>query len=413
MMAVEEHRMNSILPEPLESPAIPLTHAGTTPETFGFRRLIAAVFSFPVFLCFALIGLMAFTIRNRFDDPDLWWHLRTGQIVWTTHSIPTTEFLSHTAAGHLWIPHEWLSELSLYGAYRLNGYPGLMFWFLISASLLVVLLYGLSWLYSGNAKVSFLGGLMGWYFGSIGLTVRPLVLGHLLLVVELLLLELGRTRDARWFWGLPVVFAIWVNCHASYAFGIFVLLVTVACAYCKLSIGPIVSTKWRPATGKTLALAAIASVIALFCNPMGWRLITYPLNTVFLQHNELLSYVDEWLPLPFLDARAAGLLLIMGGIGLVAAGGATIRLEEFILVSIRVRDHGGSSGLPPAFELLGRIRSEARPTSCERGVHLDCYRSRLRFFSNPIRTCVSSTQVEPCRRGRVCPQSAFIGSNVE
>ncbi len=49
---------------------------------------------------------------------------------------------------------------------------------------------------------------------------------YLLIVAELLLIHLGRTRNARWFFGLPIVFLIWINSHAS-----FILGIAVACAY--------------------------------------------------------------------------------------------------------------------------------------------------------------------------------------
>lgn len=299
----------------------------------GFLRVVRAAFSFPVFLAFSLCVLTALTVGGRFDDPDLWWHLRMGQIVWTTHTVPTTEVFSHTAAGHLWIPHEWLSQLSIYGAYQFAGYSGLMLWLIVLASLLLVLLYGYSWLYSGNGKLSFLGGLIGWYFATVGLAVRPLILGHLLLVVELLLIQLGRTKDRRWFWGLPPLFAVWVNCHGAYSFGLVILAVTVGCAFLELKIGPIVSSAWPREPRTTLIMASMASVAALFCNPMGWRLLTYPLNALLVQHTGL-SAVEEWLPLSLLDFRAAGLFLIIGAAAFAATRGALIRLEELILVSI-------------------------------------------------------------------------------
>lgn len=297
-------------------------------------RLVRAVFSYPVFIAFSLSALAALTVRGRFDDPDLWWHLKMGQVIWTTRSIPTTEIFSHTAAGHLWIPHEWLSQLSIYAAYRLAGYSGLMLWLVVFSSLLPILVYGLSRLVSGNVKVSFVGGLIGWYFATVGLAVRPLLIGHSLLIAELLLLQLGRTRDRGWFWGLPFLFAIWVNCHASYSFGLLILAVTIACGFFDLRVGPVVSSAWPAAARRTLILASIASFAALFCNPMGWRLLTYSINVLFFQHSGL-SNVQEWLPLSFDDSRTAGLLLILGGIGwALAARVAEIRLEELILVSI-------------------------------------------------------------------------------
>jgi hypothetical protein len=44
-------------------------------------------------------------------DPDYWWHARTGQLIATRGSIPTTNPYSYTATGQQWVAHEWLTEL--------------------------------------------------------------------------------------------------------------------------------------------------------------------------------------------------------------------------------------------------------------------------------------------------------------
>jgi hypothetical protein len=54
-------------------------------------RFLPRVFSFPVMLAGLLVVLAVFTVRSRFDDPDMWWHLKAGEIIWTTHTIPTTD----------------------------------------------------------------------------------------------------------------------------------------------------------------------------------------------------------------------------------------------------------------------------------------------------------------------------------
>lgn len=303
-----------------------------------FPSLIRSIFSRPVFLAFSLIVVVAGTVRGRFDDPDLWWHLKTGQLVWTNHSVPSTETFSFPSAGHFWIAHEWLGELTIYAAYHWRGYTGVMLWLVGAASLLIVLLYSLCCLYSGNPKISFLGGIVGWFFATMGMAARPALLGHLLLVFELLLLHLGRTRDRKWFWGLPVVFALWVNCHASYPFGLVVLGVTVASGFLDWNAGPLVSTAWPVRSRKTAMLASIASLAALFCNPLGWKLLTFPVNALFLplfHHSAQTSYlIEEFLPLSLFSVRGAGLLLVAASIGLAAAKGIKLRLYEAILVSI-------------------------------------------------------------------------------
>ena len=76
-------------------------------------HVLRRVFSFPAMLAGLLVVLAVLTVRWRFDDPDMWWHLRTGQIIWTTHTIPLTDLFSYTADHHA--PGS--SRVALAGAY--------------------------------------------------------------------------------------------------------------------------------------------------------------------------------------------------------------------------------------------------------------------------------------------------------
>src|SRR5262252_2597277 len=66
---------------------------------------------------------------------DFWWHLKLGEVIATTHSIPKVDLFSFTAAGKLFIAQNWLAELSYYGAFWLGGLPLLL---LFNAALLVL-----------------------------------------------------------------------------------------------------------------------------------------------------------------------------------------------------------------------------------------------------------------------------------
>src|SRR4030042_4468276 len=65
----------------------------------------------------------------QFTDPDFWWHLRTGQLIVDTGSIPKADPFSYTAAGSPWIAHEWLSDLLIYGIESNVGYWGNVIFF--------------------------------------------------------------------------------------------------------------------------------------------------------------------------------------------------------------------------------------------------------------------------------------------
>jgi hypothetical protein len=299
------------------------------------RRLSVAraVCSFPVILAALLVVLTVLTVRGRFSDPDMWWHLKTGEIIWNTHHIPTVDSFSFTTNNHAYVPHEWLSQLALYGAYHFGGYTGLMLSFCLLASLLVVAGYTLCALYSGNLKVAFLGGLITWLFATIGLSIRPQIIGYLFLVCELLVIYLGRSRNSRWFFALPPMFAIWVNCHGSFFLGLIVLGATLACVFVELEWGLLTSHRWKRDQRNTLSIAFVLSIAALFLNPIGLRQVTYPMETL-LNQTQQMKAVAEWQPPHFDDIRGVALLAVAGLILLVPLlRRSQLRLQELLFLA--------------------------------------------------------------------------------
>ena len=283
----------------------------TAPEAERSRvGVVRSIFSLPVFLSASLIVLAVLCVRGRFDDPDMWWHLKMGQIIWTTHSIPTTDLFSYTTNHHAWVPHEWLSQVLIYAAYRRGGYSGLMLWLCFFTAALFIAGYALCSLYSGNAKVGFAGAMTIWLFSTAGLAIRPQMIGYLFLVFELLALHLGRTRNPRWFFCLPPLFAIWVNCHGSFFLGLIVAALFLAGSFFNFRSGLLVSSPWLPRQRWILGLAFSLSVAGLLLNPVGVQQILYPLNTML--HQPLgLSHVQEWQPLQLSDARGVAMLGVL------------------------------------------------------------------------------------------------------
>jgi hypothetical protein len=290
--------------DPVPDPAVP-----------AIVRLARTLLSFPVLLACGLAVITVLTVSKRFDDPDLWFHLRLGQVIWTTHSIPSTDIFSFTAQGHAWTAHEWLAELGIYAVYRLGGFPGLMIGFASLASILFALVYFLCYRRCTSALVAFLGGVCAGFFSTGGMAIRPLLLGHLFLIVELILLELA-PRSRRWLWMIPPLFGVWVNCHGSYFFGIGVLLVYWVCTFAKGNWGLVVAGEQYNRDRETLGWVLVLSLAALCVNPVGIRLLLYPLNVAFHQSASLNS-INEWLPPDMHSARGAGMIVVVVGILLI------------------------------------------------------------------------------------------------
>src|SRR5207245_3074931 len=62
------------------------------------RRLLVMVFMAVIFTLAA----------QPITDPDFWWHLKTGQYIVETRTIPHTDIFSTLRFGSEWVTHEWL-----------------------------------------------------------------------------------------------------------------------------------------------------------------------------------------------------------------------------------------------------------------------------------------------------------------
>jgi hypothetical protein len=297
-------------------------------------RLGSCVFSFPVFLAIALIALAALTVRSRFNDPDLWWHLTTGRAIWNTGSIPRVDLFSYTAANHAWTAHEWLSDVLLYATWRSGGYGGLMLLLCALTSAFCGLLYVLGWLAGGNPKVAFLGALCGWLFGTIGFALRPHLFGYLFLILELVLLQLSQSHHRRWLWGVPPLFALWVNCHPSHVLGLLVLAAYWLCSLRDFQAGSLIGSALDARRRRLFPVIVALSAAMLLVNPIGLDLPLYPFNLLLHQSNTLAN-VSEWRPLDLQDPRGLAMLAIAGAIFLlVLLRRAELRLTELAFLVI-------------------------------------------------------------------------------
>src|ERR1041384_5001302 len=102
-------------------------------NSLSFRRV------FPIVLL-AMVFVLA--VRQSVSiDPDLWWHLKAGEQIIDTRSIPHTDDYSFTKQGSEWVAHEWLSEVIIAGIYRLSGFVGLIFSFSLVIVIALVIAY--------------------------------------------------------------------------------------------------------------------------------------------------------------------------------------------------------------------------------------------------------------------------------
>src|SRR5579859_5196215 len=89
-------------------------------------------------ICFfaALLGYAAFLfVPQVFNDGDTYLHLAIGEWIVKHHGVPYTDPFSYTRAGAPFIAHEWLSEILMVWAYRMQGWDGVAILFGLATAL--------------------------------------------------------------------------------------------------------------------------------------------------------------------------------------------------------------------------------------------------------------------------------------
>ena len=239
----------------------------------------------------AAIALLPHLARS-FADPDLWWHVKTGELILQRGSIPDRDPFSFTAAGARWVNHEWLSEVILAGTFRLGGDRGLVALRLALLGAGCGLLVWLLWRRLPEPLpvlvllLAALSELAGFW------SLRPADATSILSLAFLACVEADRGGRHAALLALPPLMALWVNLHGGFLVG---LVIAGACLGSRL-LGLDEERPERPPRAERVRLAAVlaATLLAPLLNPYGPRLFGYLAGELGARH----AFNAEWRSVP-------------------------------------------------------------------------------------------------------------------
>ena len=295
------------------------------------------------FFAVLFLGLFAMTARNVID-PDVWWHLKTGEYIAQHKSVPHTDPFSYTRAGQPWVAHEWLTELGMYELQRTAGFPGLI---LIFAVILTAAFFSL---YLRCGPAPYMAGVAtlcaAWATAPIW-GVRPQVVSLLLTSLWLLILERSERHPYLLWWTLPLTL-LWVNLHAGFALGLVLSALFLAGDLLEKRLNSLPTH--NPHT-RTAALILFLDLLIVPLNPNGLRMFSYPIET--LRSTAMQSYIAEWASPNFHRAEYFPFLfIILATFAAVARPHNRPRPRELILLLVSLYSSLVSIRMIPLFVLI-------------------------------------------------------------
>jgi hypothetical protein len=251
------------------------TSAPSATASKGWARFLLPSVRDLVFLV-ALWALLVGPLSNRpLADADIGWHIRAGEQILATHSVPRVDSFSSTMQGQPWFAWEWLYDTLLgvvHGSMGLNGVVWLAA-LLMSTAFAVVFWQMLA--RGTGLPVALALWLLVLGASSIHVFARPHIVSWLFTLLWFVALERWEQGSApRWLrWFFPLSMLLWVNLHGGWLLGMTLLAIYALAAFVESlrgsdAIARILSAHRARAMGWTLVASAVATVV----NPYDVRL---------------------------------------------------------------------------------------------------------------------------------------------
>jgi len=289
------------------------------------------IFSFPAMLAVALVGRVFYTTREFLVDPDLWWHLKTGEAILRTHHWPTVDPYSFTMLGQPWMAAEWLGDVVFALIARIGGVRAMDIFLIALGAAIMIALYVLATLRSGNSKAGFAAAAIFSSLAFASFNLRPQMFGYLFLVLLLIVLERFRKGHLGSLWFLPPLILIWINTHGSWIIGLGVVFVFWVGGIFKIKLGQLDTTPWTHSQRCRISFVFLLCLLTIPLTPYGTKLAMYPFE-VASQLPLSVANIMEWLPMPFnLSGGKLFLGLVVGLFFTQVALKLRWRLDEFVL----------------------------------------------------------------------------------
>ncbi len=255
------------------------------------RTIQNASFSRPWFFtlasCFLILALLA--CRKNWD-PDLGFHLKTGQWILQNHQIPSNDTFTYTVPDHPFLDIEWFYDFVLHLVFLAGSYSLLSIFNVV----LILTAFFITW---GRLRQTRCPIWMGVPLMAAAISIcefrfiiRPEILSWSLLGMMLWVLETWVIEDRNRLWLLPILQLIWVNTEGIFPIGLAVI-----------GIFLISQLIHKRKIDYKLTSNGILAGAACLLNPYGIRGFLHPLVILKTIHtdifkNNIMEFLSPWNP---------------------------------------------------------------------------------------------------------------------
>lgn len=237
-----------------------------------------------------LIAFMAKVLAPHFEDPDFYWHIKTGEYLLSTWPLPKGDIFTYTHAGSPWVLSEWLAQIVLYSVFAVTGYFGMAVLVATMCAFCGWLIYLNCCKQMNNPVYAIMVAVVCSLFFMMT-APRPYLFSFVFFAATLfVLLEFKYFQRDRLLALLPVILLLWANTHGGFFIGLVLLFLFCGCEWLKLGFKA--QGVLEPARLKKLSLWSAAALAITVINPQYFHLWWYPIEAILLSGDT--QTINEW-----------------------------------------------------------------------------------------------------------------------
>jgi len=301
-----------------------------------------------------MLGMLAFTTLSvrLLGDAGIGWHIRAGQLILATHTIPHVDPFSSTMAGQPWFAWEWLYDVLVGWLDKVAGLNAVV----LLTAFIIALTFSWTFRLLLRRGTNFLAALVLVLLAAsaamIHFFARPHVFSWLFTVACFWILESSgeqsasptEARKSSLVWLFPPLMLVWVNIHGGFPLGLVLIGIYWLSAlwqWFRSTEDRFEDVLQKISAGKRareLALVGLASALATLANPYGWNLHIHIYR--YLSNRFLMDHIDEFQSPNFhgVAQKCFAVLLLLTLIALATKSRVPveIRLREALLALFAV-----------------------------------------------------------------------------
>ena len=217
---------------------------------------------------------------NLLVDCDTGFHIKAGEYILETRSIPKYDPFSLFSPPMPWPTHEWLSDVIMASIAKISGLSGVVLFFIFMISITYSILFRVLRSNKGNIIVDIILIVFVLVTSQMHWLARPHMFTLVFLIAWYYILDSFQNDRNNFLYLLPPIMLLWINLHGGFILGFITIIVYLIYNIMKSYLSEGTEKEIHTRKVKYFFLATMASAIVSLVNPKGFHTLLFPFDVV-------------------------------------------------------------------------------------------------------------------------------------